>query len=216
MKIYGTNLSPYVVRPLLVCRHKGIDPQLEMPEGGLGTDSYRKINPLGKMPALVDGDISLFESQVIAEYIDDAWPEKPLRPADAAGRARVSLLSRLVDLYILSHLGGMFRNDPASEVYKTASASIRTALGQIGQIRTPSDHFAIGGSLTLADCTLAPVFFFLQTFDQRAPENGFVHTDAGLAEWWSMIQQDALVGPALHDMKTAMAEFIARQQSASQ
>src|SRR3954467_12988739 len=47
-----------------------------------------KINPLGVIPTLIlDDGRSLYESGTICEYLDDAYPDPPLRPADAYGRA---------------------------------------------------------------------------------------------------------------------------------
>src|SRR3954462_13788122 len=49
---------------------------------------YLKINPLGVIPTLIlDDGRSLYESGTICEYLDDAYPDPPLRPADAYGRA---------------------------------------------------------------------------------------------------------------------------------
>jgi len=72
MKLYGVQLSPFVMRPLLVARAKGHELTLETPEGGLKTDSFLAMSPMAKMPVLHDGDFCLPESQVIAEYLDSA------------------------------------------------------------------------------------------------------------------------------------------------
>src|SRR5579863_6993736 len=48
-------------------------------------------NPKGQVPVLVDGDLSLFDSTVIFEYLEDAYPSPPLYPADAKTRARCRL-----------------------------------------------------------------------------------------------------------------------------
>jgi glutathione S-transferase len=48
---------------------------------------YLKINPLGKIPSLVDGDLTLCDSKVICQYLDDAYPEPrlyPMKPNDWA------------------------------------------------------------------------------------------------------------------------------------
>jgi glutathione S-transferase len=52
-------------------------------------------NPKGQVPVLVDGGVTLFDSTVILEYLEDAYPEPPLYPSSPAERARC----RLLDLY---------------------------------------------------------------------------------------------------------------------
>lgn len=52
-------------------------------------------NPKGQVPVLVDGDLAVFDSTVIFEYLEDAYPQPPLYPRDPAERARC----RLLDLY---------------------------------------------------------------------------------------------------------------------
>ena len=61
------------------------------------TDEYRRLNPQMALPALVEDDGTvLFQSLAIVEYLDEKYPEPPLLPADAAGRARVRALALMV------------------------------------------------------------------------------------------------------------------------
>ena len=71
------------------------------------------INPKGQVPVLVDGDLSIYDSTVIFEYLEDAYPAPPLYPKAPAARARC----RLYDLYadevmLLSLRGLMHRTEP--------------------------------------------------------------------------------------------------------
>lgn len=58
---------------------------------------YLKLNPNAVVPTLVDDGTVIIESTVICEYLDDAYPEPPLRPKDAAGRARMRLWTKQLD-----------------------------------------------------------------------------------------------------------------------
>jgi len=61
---------------------------------------YLKINPNGNVPTLVhDGNV-VYESTIINEYVDDAFPVKPLRPADALGKARVRKWTLQLDVSV--------------------------------------------------------------------------------------------------------------------
>jgi glutathione S-transferase len=69
---------------------------------------FVRINPNGQVPALVhDGEV-ITESTLINAYIEDAFPQPPLRPADPLGRARTRCWTKFVDEYFcpaLSVLG---------------------------------------------------------------------------------------------------------------
>lgn len=59
--------------------------------------AYLALNPNGVVPTLVDGGRPVIESTVIIEYLDDAFPEVPLKPADAFGRAAMRLWTKYSD-----------------------------------------------------------------------------------------------------------------------
>ena len=70
---------------------------------------YLKINPRGIVPTLVHDGKAIRESQVILEYLDDVFPEPPLRPSNACDRATMRLWTKLVDegLHVHSRVVGM-------------------------------------------------------------------------------------------------------------
>jgi len=59
-------------------------------------EGYRALNPQGKVPLLVDGEVAIAQTVAIVEYLEEVRPEPRLLPIDAAGRARVRSLSLLV------------------------------------------------------------------------------------------------------------------------
>ncbi len=70
---------------------------------------YLKINPRGIVPTLVHDGKAIRESQVILEYLDDAFPELPLRPMSACDKATMRLWTKLIDegLHVHSRVVGM-------------------------------------------------------------------------------------------------------------
>ena len=70
---------------------------------------YLKMNPRGIVPTLVHDGTVIRESQVILEYLDDAFPQLPLRPASASGKAAMRLWTKLIDegLHVNSRVVGM-------------------------------------------------------------------------------------------------------------
>lgn len=63
--------------------------EVELLTGGQHAASYRALNPAGVVPTLVHGDVALFETSAILEYLDDVFPDQPLRPADPVARQRM-------------------------------------------------------------------------------------------------------------------------------
>ena len=107
MRLFNLDLSPFAARCRIAIRKKGLPVELvPPPEGGARSDAYRLLNPLAKIPALVLGDGAVIpESEVILEYLEDAFPEPPLRPSLPEARARMRLLARIADLYLVPPMG---------------------------------------------------------------------------------------------------------------
>ena len=70
------------------------------------TEEYTRLNPQQLVPAVIDGDVTLTQSMAIMEYLEEAYPDHPILPADPAGRARVRSLSQIVacDIHPLNNL----------------------------------------------------------------------------------------------------------------
>src|ERR1700684_3447278 len=113
MKLYQFFASPFPTRVRLMLYAKGIPFEIVTPPGfgdsKLPKGDYLKLNPLGRVPALVlDDGRALPESEVICEYLEDAYPEPSLRPADPWQRAQARLISRLCDIYLVTAMVPLF------------------------------------------------------------------------------------------------------------
>lgn len=69
-------------------------------------DEYTRINPSGLVPTFQDDYITLTQSMAILEYLDDEYPEVPLLPKDAMGRARVREIAQIIacDIHPVNNL----------------------------------------------------------------------------------------------------------------
>ena len=97
-------LSPYAQKVKIAMREKGLAFETQIP-GGIGVGGaagdFVAANPRAEVPALSDGDVAVFDSTIILEYLEDAYPDPALLPASAADRARVRMIEepmREVDL----------------------------------------------------------------------------------------------------------------------
>ena len=112
LTVYGAPLSPFVRKVRLYLLESGLDYQLEMVLPFGQPAWYYELNPLGRIPALKDGDFSLADSSVICHYLNDKYPEASGLLGDGAQqRARVNWLEKYAD-YELAPLCtfAVFRN----------------------------------------------------------------------------------------------------------
>ncbi|MDH4584307.1 glutathione S-transferase family protein [Pseudomonas sp. BN415] len=112
LTLYGAPLSPFVRKVRLYLLEKGLDYQLEIISPFSQPAWFRELSPLGRIPALRDGDMSLADSSVICQYLEEKHPElTPLYGRDAQEGARVRWLEKYSD-YELAPLAtfGVFRN----------------------------------------------------------------------------------------------------------
>lgn len=104
MEIIGSYVSPYVRKVLACLEVKGIDYAVDPITPFYGNDEFERLSPLRRIPVMIDGDVVLSDSSVICAYLDEAYPEPPLLPADPAGRARARWLEEFAD----TRLGDVF------------------------------------------------------------------------------------------------------------
>ncbi|MEQ8266384.1 MAG: glutathione S-transferase family protein [Parvibaculum sp.] len=172
MKMYNAQLSPFAARCRLAIYAKDLEVELlDMPNPDLEAEFHR-LAPMHKIPLLVDGDTIVPESQTICEYLEDRGLGVSLRSGDAAAVARIRLLARVGDLYVMEPMGKLFGQiNPVGRdktVVAREMALLVTAIGWLEHYLDGPDY-AIGGTLTLADCALVPILFF---FDQIGPMFG--------------------------------------------
>ncbi|MBM7059219.1 glutathione S-transferase family protein [Pseudomonas sp. UL073] len=112
LTVYGAPLSPFVRKLRLCLAEKGLAYQHEMTMPGEKADWFRDMSPLGRIPALRDGDFTLADSSVICQYLEAQYPEStPLYGRDAQETARIRWLEKYAD-YELGPLATfcVFRN----------------------------------------------------------------------------------------------------------
>jgi glutathione S-transferase len=93
-------LSPYAQKVKIALFEKDVPFQTQLPDivgGNLG--EFAALNPRLEVPTLLDGDVAVFDSTIILEYIEDRWPTPALLPKSPADRARVRMVEEVCDTY---------------------------------------------------------------------------------------------------------------------
>lgn len=97
VQVVGSYASPYVRKVLVVLDLKGIPYEIDPIIPFMGNDEFSKLSPIRRIPVLIDDRVTLSDSTVICEYLDDRYPEPPVRPADPVARARARWLEEFAD-----------------------------------------------------------------------------------------------------------------------
>jgi len=83
---------------VLVCLHlKGIAYEIDPIVPFLGDDRFSALSPLRRIPVLIDDRVTLTDSSVICQYLEDRWPEPAIFPRDVTDRARARWLEEFAD-----------------------------------------------------------------------------------------------------------------------
>lgn len=155
IRLCGFPASNYYNKIKLALIEKGIAFQEEVVYPSQ-EDAMLAESPMGKVPFLRLGEGSLAESQAIAEYLEDVYPEPPLYPRDAFQRAKVRELIEVIELHLElparrlygeAFFGGKASDEAKREVERLLAKGMR-ALGRIARF----GPCIAGAEYTHADC----------------------------------------------------------------
>ncbi|MEO6025973.1 MAG: glutathione S-transferase family protein, partial [Candidatus Binatia bacterium] len=109
LKLFEHPLSPYAQKVKLALIEKGLPFETAMPDllGG-GDTAFQEASPRREVPALVDGDTTVFDSTIILEYLEDKWPTPPMLPTSPVERARARTLEEICDTQYEAVNWGLF------------------------------------------------------------------------------------------------------------
>jgi len=217
MKLYQTYASPFPTRVRLALYVKGIEVEIIEPPGfhssGEAKGDYLRLNPIGRVPTLVlDDGRALPESEVICEYLEDAFPDPPMLPRDPWGRAQVRLIARLCDFYLVMAMVPLFTASGQSR-RRWDQGAIEKAMGAVARALDYLDVFigeegyAVGKTLTWADGALLPQLMLAHEwapalFGGSSPLEG----RAKLWAYWTAIQRDPFAARVLAETREAVAK----------
>lgn len=210
MIFYATPLSSYSAKVRIVLIAKNVSfHELEPPEG-YRSEAYRKLVPMGTLPAINDEGYMLSESEAINEYLEECYPDPPMLPRMPRERATARFLSRFHDLYLEPPVRALFAQiAPATRdaaVVEARTAEIRRRLAQLAQISLPRPFLA-AHYLTLADCGPAVTVPLAQRL--LAALGQPLELPPELADWQISTQADPAVIAALAPWREATERWVA-------
>ncbi len=167
LTLYATPESLYCAKLRILLRHKGLEWVELAPDGGCGSESYRKMIPAGTMPAIVDGDFVLADSEAIAEYLDETRPQPAMLPAEATSRARCRERARFHDTRLEPEVRALFphvgKAGPDDEIVISQSERLNQRLAEFARLLDADASLDLQ-RLGLGDCGFPVSFAWLDAF----------------------------------------------------
>jgi glutathione S-transferase len=216
VKLYSWDLSPYSARVRMQIYAKGLNHIAIEPPPTYGTAKFYKDHPIGRIPLLeIDGE-AMPESEVIAEYLEEIYPEPSLLGATPRENAHIRTLARIGDVYLMNNtfmLAVQTRVLAAKTPVTTGNEGIIALLG--GQLASNTkaldrmigrDGFACLGRITLADCALVPALFFLENV---LPGTGLadpIAANANVAAYRAAIRREECAARILVELHRGLEE----------
>jgi glutathione S-transferase len=159
LKLCGFHISNYHNKVRIALLEKDIAFEEDSTVTPSQKDDYLARSPMGKVPFLEVNGTRLCESEVILEYLEEAYPQKPLLPKDPIARAKVRELVTVMELHLELvarrlypgvFFGGTLSDGTKQSVEKDLAKGVR-AFKELAKF----DPYIAGNELTLADCAAA-------------------------------------------------------------
>lgn len=157
LTLYTTPDDIQCHRVRLLLAAKGVSYERVMVEPGKPPEDLVDLNPYASTPTLVDRDLTLYDTAVVCEYLDERYPHPPLMPIDPLSRARLRLAAVRIERDWLPEVeiiraGGR----PADAARKRLREHLLASLPLF-----KASKFFLNPEMSLADCLVAPVVWRL-------------------------------------------------------
>lgn len=167
--LYGFWRSTAAWRVRIALRMKNLPHEtilLSLPAGDQKSESYAAVNPQGLVPFLLHDDAGIGQSLAIIEYLNEIYPDPPLLPGDALGRAQVRAMAQIIacdihplnNLRVQKYLRTEFDLDQ-SRVDAWARHWIKPGFAALEAQVDPELAYLAGNSVTLPDLCLVPQLY---------------------------------------------------------
>jgi RNA polymerase-associated protein len=157
LTLYTTADDVQCHRARLVLAAKGVSYERVLVDPAKPPEDLVDLNPYASTPTLVDRDLTLFDTSVVCEYLDERYPHPPLMPIDPQSRARLRVAAVRIEKDWLTEVdiiraGGR----PADEARKRLREQLLSSVPLFKAAK-----FFLNPEMSLADCLVAPVIWRL-------------------------------------------------------
>ena len=167
MILYSGTACPFSHRCRIVLFEKGMDFEIKDVDLHEKPEEIAVMNPYNQVPILVERDLTLYESNIINEYIDERFPHPQLMPADPVMRARTRLFLFNIERDLFNHIPDVVNGSPKAA--EKARATIRDNLTQIAPIFA-KQKYMLGEEYSMLDVAVAPLLWRLDHYGIVLPK----------------------------------------------
>jgi len=209
LTVYAIPVSLYCAKLRIALRFKGLEWREIPPPGGYGSPLYKTIVPSGNLPALRHGDLLLCDSEAIAEYLNDLFPDPPMLAADPASRATERDRGRFHDMRLEPAIRALFgylpgRAEPADGFLTAQSGAIQARLDQFARLLALAPK--AGTVLSLGDCGYPITIVWLDELIQRMRLD--VSLPDPVAHYRQRVEAHPAVATEIEDYRPKLAAFL--------
>jgi glutathione S-transferase len=160
--IIGGPLSPYVRKVIAVCELKGVPYQVDPIVPFFGDDRFSELNPLRRIPVYIDDQVSVSDSTVICEYLEERYPAPALLPRGVAERAQARWVeefadTRMGDVFIWRIFYEAVVNPFIWQRPREKEKIARAAAEELPEIMAHIERLALASGFLFGDVSLADI-----------------------------------------------------------
>jgi RNA polymerase-associated protein len=174
MTLFADPLCHYSHRARFILNEKSASAEIEYVDGKEFPEDLQELNPYGTLPILIDRDLSLFNSRIIMEYLDERFPHPPLYPIDPVSRARSRLLIHRIDQDWYTLLDDIINagEKKAAKAKKLLRENLIAAIPLF-----EANKYFLSDEFTLVDGVLAPLLWRLPFYGIELPKEASAIVD---------------------------------------
>jgi glutathione S-transferase len=179
-----------------------------------GSPELMKVSPAGKVPAMTtEKGTTISESSVLLEYLEDAYPENPLFPADIEARAKVRQLMKISELYLelpaRRLLPAVLGNTEVPDaLLQEVTAVLERGVRAITELATFGPYL-LGSEVSLADIYMRYAMSIPKMVGPSKLNWNVLDAIPGLASWDEMMADTDIARKVDADQRDNTAEFMA-------
>lgn len=174
MILYSGTTCPFSHRVRLLIAEKGLECDIVDVDPYDRPEVIARLNPHGRVPVLVDRHLTLDESTIINEYLDERYPSPPLMPVDPPMRARARLMMFNLERELFAHVREFEReagpkSKPPSGKPDAARAEVGARLAHFGMMFAERP-FVMGADFSIVDVAIAPLLWRIEVYGIPVPK----------------------------------------------